>query len=121
MCRIELFAWATVHGIHLRRTVVRTVHRRNALCAMFCPMQLHISRINKNLLKKPIDQNHSNCCLKCAAYIQNSSIAVCTSWAEQIMIIWFTIWMSVAFKEAACAELLGAVTASEVLRMPSAS
>lgn len=54
-------------------------------------------------------------------YIQNSSIAVGAPWAEQIVIVWLAVWMTVALEEAARAELLATVGACEVLRMPGAA
>lgn len=51
-------------------------------------------------------------------YVQYGSVAVCASGREQIVIVWFAVRASVAFEEIAGAQLLGAVGASEVLRMP---
>lgn len=51
-------------------------------------------------------------------YIQNGTVTVGTTWAEQVMVIRFAVWMTVTFKEVACAQLLAAVAASEMFRMP---
>jgi hypothetical protein len=55
---------------------------------------------------------------KHATHIQNRTIAVGTSWREQIVIIRFTIGMTVPFEKVACAQLLVAMVARKVLRMP---
>lgn len=55
------------------------------------------------------------------AHIQNRSIAVSTPRREQIVIIGLTIRTTVALEEVPRSELLGAVSAGEMLRMPRAS
>lgn len=51
--------------------------------------------------------------------IQYGTIAVRTTWTEEIMIIWFTVGESITLKEVTCAQLLTAMIACKVLRMPS--
>lgn len=53
------------------------------------------------------------------AFIQNRSIAVGTTWAEQIVIIRLAVRVSVTLEEVPGAQLLIAVIASKMLRMPS--
>lgn len=51
-------------------------------------------------------------------YIQNWSIAISATWTEQIVVIRFAVRVAVALEEVARAQLLGAVGAHEVLRVP---
>ena len=61
----------------------------------------------------------SNCCrILLSTYIQNGTIAIGTTWTEEIVIIGFTVGESIALKEVACAQLLIAVIACEMLWMP---
>lgn len=52
------------------------------------------------------------------AFIEYGSIAVGATGREQVMIVGLAVGISVALKEVARAQLLGAVRAGEVLRMP---
>lgn len=52
-------------------------------------------------------------------YIQNRSIAVGTTWAEQVVIVRLAVRVAIALEEIPGAQLLVAVIAGEVLRMPS--
>lgn len=53
-----------------------------------------------------------------SAYIKNGSIAVSAAGREQIVIIRLAIRMALSFKEVSRAQLLVAVGAREVFRMP---
>lgn len=53
------------------------------------------------------------------AFIQNWSIAVGTTWTEQIVIVRLAVRVAIALEEVPGAQLLVAVVAREVLRMPS--
>lgn len=52
------------------------------------------------------------------ALVQNGAIAVGTSWTKQIVVIGLAVGEAIALEEVAGSELLAAVVASEVLRMP---
>lgn len=51
-------------------------------------------------------------------YIQNWTVAVSASWTEKIMIVSFAVRVAVALEEVSRAQLLIAVIARKVLRMP---
>lgn len=51
-------------------------------------------------------------------FIQYGTITVRTTWTKEIMIIGFTVRESIAFKEVTCAQLLTAMIACKMLRMP---
>lgn len=51
-------------------------------------------------------------------YIQDRPIAVSASRTEQIVVVSFAVWISIALEEVSRAELLIAVIARKVLRMP---
>lgn len=75
-----------LHGSHLRRIAVHIVHRRNVLCAMSCLELWHISKyeIKIQLFNRNHKWNSS-----WYTYVQNSAVAVSTTRAEQIVIVWF--------------------------------
>jgi len=52
-------------------------------------------------------------------FIQNSTVAIGTSWTKQIVVVRFAIRMSVAFEEVSGAQFLIAMIAGEMLWMPS--
>lgn len=51
-------------------------------------------------------------------YIQNGAIAISTAWTKQIVVVLLAVGLSIALKEVARAQLLAAVAASKVLRVP---
>lgn len=57
----------------------------------------------------------------CYAFIQDRSIAVSASRRKEVVIIRLAVWPAVLLEEVPRAQLLGAMSASEVLRMPSAA
>lgn len=52
------------------------------------------------------------------ALVQDGAVAVGTAWAKQIVVIGLAVGEAVALKEVAGAQLLAAVVARKVLRMP---
>lgn len=51
-------------------------------------------------------------------YIQNRTVAVGASRTEQVVVVRLAVWIAVALEEVPRAELLVAVVARKVLRMP---
>lgn len=63
-------------------------------------------------VEKPSTNNHH------AHYIQNRSIAVGTTWTEQVVIVRLAVRVAIALEEIPGAQLLVAVIAGKVLRVP---
>lgn len=55
---------------------------------------------------------------KADTYVQDRAIAVRTAWAEEIVVVRLAVRVTVTLEEVARTELLVAVIAGEVLRMP---
>lgn len=57
----------------------------------------------------------------CYAFVENWSIAVGASWREQVVVVRLAVGPAVALEEVPGAQLLVAVSAGEVLRVPRAT
>jgi hypothetical protein len=57
----------------------------------------------------------------CKSYVQNGPIAVSAPRAKQVVVVSFAVWCTIALEEVSRAQLLVAVIAREMLRVPGFS
>ena len=54
-------------------------------------------------------------------YIEDGSVAVSASRREEVMVVWLTVRLTVAFKKVLSTQFVAAVSADKVLRVPCSS
>lgn len=60
-------------------------------------------------------------CKSSRSHIQNGAVAVVAAWREQVMVVLLAVWLTVALKEVSRTDLILAVCAYEMLRVPCAA